>query len=146
MSGDEALRLAVYFHVGRRDRLGSPAWRHNERVQRAVAQVTDDPTALAAAALHDVIEVGAGTAEEMTQFDVPPAVVRLVEDITLRPSEAPNLYAFRVLGAGPFAREIKIADLRDRLEPVTAGLLSRSDYHRMKPRWEAALAVLLDGA
>lgn len=104
-----AVQDAVHYHGTQRRKDGSPYLGHLFAV---AAEVADDPAAMIAALLHDLVEdhgdelpagyVTTVYGEEMGA---------LIDALTHRPNEPRVAYLGRVIDAGPIARRVKLADL-----------------------------------
>ena len=112
-----ALAFAAQRHRDqrRRDRHASPFVNHPIEVATLLADVgaVSDPTTLAAAVLHDVVEDTATTTDEVASA-FGDAVARIVAEVTDDPalprSERRRLQALHAATLSPAARLIKIAD------------------------------------
>lgn len=113
-----ALDVAVRYHGKQRDQQGAPYMWH----LATVAERMTNPTMMAAALLHDVLEdtdldmdglraefASAGVRAEDRLF-------QLVDALTRRPGETHRDYIVRVIQSGPDACEIKRADIFDNMD------------------------------
>lgn len=87
----------------------------------------------AAAYLHDAVEDGHITLEQMYQLEIPGEVIRLVDSLTRRAGETYADYIDRVK-ADPRAVAVKLADLRSNL--------AAGPPERLKKRYEDAIREL----
>jgi len=103
-----AMRLAVHFHAGQRDKAGECYLLHLVRVMVGCTS----PEAKQAAMLHDVLEDTAATPGDLVHAglgrEVVDAVLLLTKPDPMRYSE----YILR-LAENPIAKEVKLADLQD---------------------------------
>ena len=109
---ERAIEIACRVHAGQVDKAGAPYILHPLRVMLAVRS----PEARMAAVLHDVVEDGEVTIEQLQAEGFPAAVVEAVEALTKRKEEkeTKGYEAFiRRLAPNALARDVKLADLRD---------------------------------
>lgn len=150
-----AASLASRFHDHQYRRDGvTPYVAHCFRVAMTVRDVfeCDDPVALAAALVHDVIEDTPGDfddIEEATSIQVARAAAAVTKNMSLREAEREIAYDAQI-AAGPWqGRLIKLADVMDNLAdaiadsladggPILAG--ARLDKHLDRMRRALALA------
>lgn len=155
-----ALQVAIRVHAAQVDKQREPYLLH---VLRVVEAVSDE--AKVVAALHDVVETaiedGRGTADgihDVTEADVLleefAAILALTRDAGAAPGhETYATYIEHVASAGPIAREVKLADLRDnlgRIPPEPPGVSSygfelarwHGEWGSLKRRYEKAIATL----
>lgn len=117
-----AYHLARRAHAGQTRSDGRPVWRHVLGVVEVlVGEVGEcSPDAVAAALLHDVIEVGGPGREEIAAL-FGPQVARLVAALT-KPERGADSggadYVWQVAAAGPVAVRIKLCDRIDGLRSV----------------------------
>ena len=103
-----ALALAAWVFSRQKD--GEHKFAHSWRVMRQVRE----PMVRAAAALHDVVESGGCTLEDLRAAGFPDRVVHWVDLLSKRPGEEYLAYIRRLAISKP-ARVIKLADLADNL-------------------------------
>lgn len=137
---ERAFCLALRSHRDQVDKNGFPYIRH---VLRVMAGVTTD-TERAVAALHDVVEDTDLTLINLgLHWGFSREIVEAVDLLTRRPPYAYAEYIERIAEAsnraGQLARAVKLADLRDHLDP---SLPRPVDYASLKPRYEKALLRL----
>lgn len=126
-----AERIARGAHTGQKDTVtGADYITHVERV---VAMVEGDE-AKAVAWLHDVLEDSETTSADLVRAEISDDVRLAVERLT-RGYEPYTEYISTIRVCGPeLARVVKLADLRDHLQPNCPA--------RLRPRYEAALKEL----
>lgn len=99
-----------------------------------------DPLALPArvvAVLHDVVEdTGVTLSEILARFG--PDIAIAIDALTRRDGEVYFDYITRV-GRHPLAKQVKIADLKDHLDPARIGMISES----LVRRYAKALTILV---
>ncbi len=96
-----AQQVASDAHAGQTDKAGRPYLDHPRRVAAHVAGTTDDPDAVAAAWLHDVVEDTAITLDQLRALGFPETVIDAVDALTRRPGPtAERRWAVVPPGAG----------------------------------------------
>jgi guanosine-3',5'-bis(diphosphate) 3'-pyrophosphohydrolase len=140
-----AASVAARFHQGQMRKDGrTPYVAHPFRVAMTVRDVfgCDDPVALAAALLHDVIEDTTADYDDLERefsFEVANVVAALTKDMRLPEAEREAAYD-RQLAAAPWqARLVKLADVYDNL------IDCHEDRMRGKAVQKACRAVALAG-
>lgn len=132
----------------RRKYSGRPYTEHLARVAARVQQVTNDPAAVAAAWLHDVVEDTPSTHAEIER-EFGPRVAELVHALTDVDKTFGNRAACkafdraRLAGAPALAQTVKLADVMDNAEDI-----ARNDPHFARVflrEMEALLEVLTGG-
>jgi (p)ppGpp synthase/HD superfamily hydrolase len=98
----------------------------------------DDEAARIVGVLHDVVEHGNWTLEELRSEGFQPQVIDGIDAMTRREGEE-YTQSVRRARSNPVARSVKIADLRDNLRAVT----STGDGER-KAKYERALALMVE--
>lgn len=134
---EEALLLAVTAHRGQKDKGGAPYVLHPLRVMLSLGE----PAEMIAAVLHDTVEDGGLTLEELRRKGFPDEVVCALDALTRRPGESYADYLGRVR-ENPIAMRVKVADLEDNLDE--SRIPNPTD--RDRERWEEyrrALAELV---
>ena len=133
---ERAIALALRAHAGHVDRAGKPYILHPLRVMLRF----EEPLAMIAAVLHDVVEDSDITLEDLRTARFPEEVVSAVDALTRRPNETYDVYIRRA-AENPLARQVKIADLEDNLGR-TARLPASPERDARLTRYRDALAVL----
>ncbi len=131
-----AENLARRLHAHQVDKSGAPYWRH---CQRVAAKLTD-PVAKTVAWLHDVLEdTSWGEIELRKEFDG--AVVNAVVVLTRVKNDAPEVY-YRRVRANELARQVKVADIHDNLDPARLAQLDPSVRDKLAVKYGKALVAL----
>lgn len=112
----DALELAARALKGKVDKAGEPLIRHAYRVGMALGRDHRTADGLVAGFLHDVIEDGGLTADDLLAAGVSPAAVRAVSIVSRRPGETYQDFIHRIRASGDaLAIDLKIRDIRDHL-------------------------------
>lgn len=127
---ERAILIAVNAHRGQLDKQGLPYVLHPLRVMLK----QKDPDARVAAVLHDVVEDTEVTLEELTEAGFSAEALEAVKLLT-HAKNVPYLDYVKALAANPIARQVKLADLEDNLDPsrildITAKDLARLEKYR----------------
>lgn len=128
---ESAIVLAAGAHRGQKDRAGAPYILHPLRVMLSLRE----PLEMIAGVLHDVVEDGGITLDQLRNAGYPVEVVDALDALTRRSGESYGDYLMRVK-ANPLALRVKLADLRDNLdesripEPSEADRLLWEKYRR----------------
>ena len=113
--------IARVYHAGDTDRAGVDYYKgHLTNVANAVKAKGHDPTVVAAAYLHDVVEDTAATVGMLRKL-FGDEIADAVAVLTRAPGEPYEEYVLKVKNSGnAIARAVKIADLEDHLVDTTA--------------------------
>lgn len=112
---DEALNLVASNFRGVRDKSGAPYVLHCLRVMAGV----DSMEAKIVAVMHDLVEDTPVTIDDLRQRGFAETVLKAVELVTHHESDSYADYVVQIK-ANAIAREVKLADLRDNLNPERA--------------------------
>lgn len=136
---DEAIKLATDAHAGQVDKSGERYILHPLRVM--LAMKTDNERIVAV--LHDVVEDTPVTCDELYwMHGFAPEIVLAVAALTRGKNE--DYFDFiRRLAPNPIARAVKIADLRDNLDP-SRGLPNDPNAVMRRQKYNRALGMLLE--
>jgi len=135
---ERAIAIAAVAHEGQVDKAGAPYILHPLRMMLAVTT----PEARMAAVLHDVVEDGDVTLEQLRAEGFPAAVVEAVDALTKREHEEDDYEAFiRRAALNPIAREVKLADLRDNSDLSRIAEPTEKDRTRIE-KYKRAIAYL----
>lgn len=135
----DAILFAVSCHKNQVDKAGEPYIEHCIRVARSVEAFPED--VVIAALLHNTVE------DKHTDFTViedlfGKRVEHLVKVLTRIEGETYEEYIKRV-SLSRYAKEIKIADLRDNLDEKRLSKLPEDVQVSLRRRYDKALEVLL---
>lgn len=128
MNLNAAIALACEAHRGQLDKGNQPYILHPLRI---MAKMTTDEARMAAV-LHDVVEDSKLTLGELETLGCSTWVLEALDALTHRRGETYGAYIERV-ARNPVAREVKIADLEDNMDPTRLHLreLNDRDLERM---------------
>jgi hypothetical protein len=96
-----------------------------------------------AAVLHDVVEDTSVTLDELRRRGFPRAVVAAVDALSRRPDE-PYLTFIDRAGSHRISRPVKLADLRDNLDPGRLARFSPAQQKRLVKKYSDALRRLTE--
>lgn len=133
---EKALQVAARAHAGRIGEDGDPEILHALRVMLRLS--ADDERQ--AAILHDVIEDGGMTADELRQEGFSEDVILAVETLTGRMDESYDDYILRVI-QHPLATRVKRADVEEHAAVVSRMPVTDQQIERMG-NYQRARAVL----
>lgn len=130
--------LARKLHANQVDKAGAPYWTHCQRV----AAKLSDPAAKIVAWLHDVLEDTDLDQDTLrTEFDAP--IVDAIVAMTRIENEPQQAYYERVR-ANALAREVKLADVHDNLDPHRLVLLDPPIRYRLIAKYGRTLVAMFD--
>lgn len=140
MNLDNAIKLAIDAHAGQVDKSGEPYILHPLRVM--LSMKAEDERIVAV--LHDVVEDTPWTCEDLYwQHGFKPEIVMAVAALTRGKNE--EYFDFiRRLEPNAIARAVKIADIRDNLDP-SRGLPTDAKANERIEKYRRALEVLREG-
>jgi (p)ppGpp synthase/HD superfamily hydrolase len=131
---EDAIILAAGAHRGQTDKAGEPYILHPLRVMLHL----EDEEGRIAAALHDVLEDTATTADNLRDWGYGEKVIEALEALTRREGESYPEFIER-LAPNPLARRVKLADLEDNMNLrrlPAAGDAGRARLARYQAAWE----------
>lgn len=124
---DDALRIAVRVHAGAVDKAGQPYILHPLRV---MLRMTTEAERIVAA-LHDVVEDGDVTLDDLRVEGFSDEVVAAIDHVTRRAEESYDAFIARI-APHPLARRVKLADLEDNMEVTRLVVLDERATERMQ--------------
>ena len=136
-----AEQLARAAHAGQTGPDGSPYIEHPLRVAGAVASWTGDTTAAVIALLHDAVEKGGTTWQDLRAAGVTEPMIAVLDALTQRPGEDLSAYLARCR-ANPVAHDVKRHDLLDKLRPEYLTQLPKAEAERVATTTRSKLADL----
>lgn len=133
-----AITLAGRAHQGQKDKAGDPYFWH---VLRVGASLLPDLDAAIVGLLHDVLEDTSFPLR--TLWALFPRQAAAVELLTRSPQQPYHVY-LADLARSPLARKVKLADIRDNLNPdrLTRAAANGADVARLATKYTHALNVL----
>lgn len=136
---EDAVILAAQAHRGQVDKCGQPYILHVLRVMLR----QEDETARFVAVLHDVLEDTPVTLADLRTAGYSEQVCAVVDCLTRRTGEAYEAMIERI-ATNPLARQVKLADLADNLDPKRP-VPADSTAAERHARYRAARKRLLAG-
>jgi (p)ppGpp synthase/HD superfamily hydrolase len=138
MTPERAEKLAARLLGDRRTKLGGSFLAHARRVAAGVGEAGDE-VVVATALLHDVIEKGTVSTDELFVLTGDERVVELVDVLTQRDGESDYIYLGRC-SRRPETLLVKRLDLLDKLDaPDTTVSPERAERLRRRARQRLAL-------
>jgi len=135
---ESAIGLACKVHAGQADKAGQPYILHPLRLMLKF----HDENARMAAVLHDVVEDGNISLDDLRELGIPEQVVAAVDCLSRREGESYDAFIER-LAVDKLARRVKIEDVRDNMDVTRLAALSEEDLSRVA-KYHKALRYLLD--
>lgn len=137
----QAYQLAARLHSNQLDKAGHPYIEHLTRVLLRVQARGGDHGQQVAALLHDAIEDGKASAEQLIWLGVPAETISTIKILTKRKGQAYEDYLAVVKG-NPEALLIKLADLDDNKDPARLAALPEVVAQRLRTKYERAAMFL----
>lgn len=137
----DAYQLACRLHGGQVDKAGRPYIEHLTRVFLRVLAAGGDLNQQIAAMLHDSIEDGNVTAEQLAMAGVPAEAVQLVIVLTNRKGQTYTDYLSGVKAVHR-AVLVKLADLEDNGNPDRLASLPEKDAQRLQKKYAQAVQLM----
>jgi len=135
---EKAIMIAVNAHRGQLDKQDLPYVLHPLRVMLK----QKDPEARVAAVLHDVVEDTEVSLEDLAGAGFSAEALEAVRLLT-HDKSVPYLDYVKAIAADPIARQVKLADLEDNLDPSRILNMTAKDLARLEKYREAK--VILEG-
>jgi (p)ppGpp synthase/HD superfamily hydrolase len=129
---ERAIAIAAEAHAGQVDKAGAPYIFHPLRVMLSVS--TDEERIVAV--LHDVVEDGGVSLEDLRREGFSDAVLRGIDAVTRRRGESYDATVERA-GMDPLGRTVKLADLRENADLSRIAEPSAEDFARVAKYWGA---------
>ncbi|MBR5093960.1 MAG: GTP pyrophosphokinase [Oscillospiraceae bacterium] len=133
----KAMRLAYEAHHGQLDKEGMPYIFHPARV----ASGFTDETGACVAWLHDVVEDTGRSIADIRAAGFPEEVCRALALLT-HDKSVPYMDYVRRLSADPVAKAVKLADLRDNMDPARPSRIDAEVERRMQ-KYQRAYRFLI---
>ena len=137
----QAYQLAARLHCNQLDKAGRPYIEHLTRVLLRVQARGGDLGKQVAALLHDAIEDGKASAEQLMWVGVPAETISTIKILTKRKGQTYEDYLAVVKG-NPEALLIKLADLDDNKDPARLAALPEVVAQRLRTKYERAAMFL----
>ena len=123
----DTIDLARKAHEGQVDKAGQPYVEHPLRMMQSLEGEDEKIVAL----LHDVVEDTLTTLDMLRSAGYQQHILEAVDCLTKRDGEAYEAFIERA-AANPIARRVKIADLKDNMNPARISNLTEKDRQRME--------------
>lgn len=136
-----AYQLAARLHTGQLDKAGRPYIEHLTRVMLRVQAAGGDLFQQIASLLHDSIEDGKASAEQLAWLGVPDAALALIVVLTKRRGQGYEDYLAGVK-INQKALVVKIADLEDNGDPERLSVLPETVAQRLRQKYGQAMQLL----
>ncbi len=136
---EKAIEIAAKAHAGQIDKAGQPYILHPLRMMLSVSRVAQIP-----AVLHDVVEDTKVTLNDLQKAGFSEEVIEVVGLLTKTSTDKSDTAYFEYLSRvakNPIAREVKLADLRDNMDPSRIANPTEKDLKRME-KYKRAFAML----
>lgn len=134
---DAAVALACRVHAGQVDKSGKPYILHPLRLMLKFEDVDEQVVSV----LHDVVEDGDVTLEDLRELGVSSAAVAAIDCLSKREGEVYEDFIARIK-PNDLARRVKIADIRDNLDLTRLPRVSDKDLQRVA-KYHRALRELM---
>ncbi|MDH7514275.1 MAG: GTP pyrophosphokinase [Bacteroidota bacterium] len=131
-----AIRFAMDAHGGKTDRYGNPAVLHALKVGLGTPSAVE----MAAGFLHDTVETGALTLDDLRKAGFPDEVVSIVDGLTRRAGEDWETYICRVMES-PAAMRVKLRDLEHNLDARRMRSFGPDDAERFERYLQAWIRI-----
>ncbi|WP_434570849.1 GTP pyrophosphokinase [Pseudomonas sp. Z3-8] len=122
---DAAIALASKVHAGQVDKAGKPYILHPLRLMMRFDGLEEQLVSL----LHDVVEDGDVTLDELRELGISEAVVTAIDCLTKRQGESYEQFIARIR-PNPLATQVKIADIHDNLDLTRLPVVRDKDLER----------------
>jgi len=136
--------FAKALHDGQYDKMDRPYYEHLERVASIFVPGSDE---WITAWLHDAIEDGHTTEEELLAFGITPLVIQALQLLNHQKGEKYHVYIWRIkldtTPAGNIARRVKISDILDNSDPARIFYLKEEHRYWLLIKYHRALKDLL---
>lgn len=136
---DKAIALACKVHAGQVDKAGQPYILHPLRLMIKFSEENERIVAI----LHDVVEDGNVTFDELRQHGWSKTVVDAIDCLSKRSGESYENFISRLF-PNDLARKVKIEDIKDNLDLTRLSSLDSKDLLRIE-KYHKALRYLIGG-
>ncbi len=134
---ENAIEVALKAHTGHKDRNGCPYILHPLHVMMQM----DEPSAMMAAVLHDVVEDSDITLQQLRAAGFGDDVVEAVALLTHDKGTEDYLEYVRRIKPNALARKIKLGDLKHNMDLLRMNELTDHDLQRLK-KYHTAWQIL----
>jgi (p)ppGpp synthase/HD superfamily hydrolase len=134
---EAAIALAVTHHSGQADKNGLPYILHSIAVMNQMESIFGKTIAV----MHDLVEDTAITLERLKQLGFDDEIILAIDHLTKRENEDYAEFIQRC-AHNPFARNVKICDLRHNMQTERINQLNGKDLKRLQKYHEAIQFLL----
>jgi len=113
MNLKRAIEIAKQAHLGQVDEAGQPYVLHSTRVSLSMKSRTEKIVAV----LHDVVEWTDWTLDQLRAEGFSEEIIHAIDALTRRTSEKTYKSFIRRIAKNKIATKVKIADIKDNLQP-----------------------------
>ena len=138
----EAYQLAARLHNGQVDKAGHAYIEHLTRVFLRVLAGGGDADQQIAALLHDAIEDGKATVQELLDMGVPQSTMALINTLT-KPKGMDYMEYLAGVKSEPKAVLVKHSDLQDNSDPIRLAELPDAIAQRLSKKYAQATQFML---
>ena len=135
---ERAIVIAVKEHEGKFDKGGAPYILHPLHVMLNLSTNEERITAV----LHDVVEDGGITLENLRSEGFSESIIEAVDAVTIRSGETYESFVLRA-ASNPIGRKVKLADLQHNCDLSRIPNPTASDYERSK-KYSRAIETILN--
>ena len=140
---EDVRAIAEELHEGQLDKSGAPYIGHLDRVRMYVCALGGNANQEAAALLHDSIEDGLVTADDLAmKYGVPDEVIAIVQALTT-PKGANYFDYVRSLKSNKEAVLVKRADIANNSDPKRLVRLDPLVAEKLRSKYSQALEILM---
>lgn len=132
-----AMLCAFLAHGEKKDKEGAPYLMHPIRVAEKVNSKDSKIVAL----LHDVLEDSSITAANLHEIGFSSTIIQALQAITRKKFQSYSDYLDQV-AKNPLAKEVKLADIKDNLNPERLSHLDSFTQNRLSKKYTAAIKYL----
>lgn len=136
----DAISIAARVHEEQVDLMRQPYFEHVLRVASCFDHTSWEHVV---ALLHDVVEDGDVSLDDLKAKRFPDEVILAVDALTRRADETHGQYVKRIARSSRMARLVKLADVRDNIDPLRLMQLDVETRRRLLNKYTSALQILL---
>lgn len=126
----KAIAIAANGFIDKTDKAGEPYIMHCIRVMNRL--YSKDKELQTIAILHDCVEDGVCTLEELVKYKFSERVIRAVSLLTHNKKDTSYMDYIKQLSSNSDARQVKLSDLKDNSDITRLKGLTKKDFDRME--------------